>query len=100
MPLTLRLFSTPALRTGMSYAVMTGNVMIGTITQRPNAPYAGLWEWSMQAPRPDKTAMECSGTAETLDDAKDAFGSAWQAWLAVAELQERPGAQTPPGRPI
>ena len=37
---------------------------------------------------------------DTLEEAKDAFRKAWEAWLAVAELQERPGAQTPPRQTI
>ena len=89
MPITLRLFSAPALGTGLRYAVFSGRVNIGIIEERKQAPNEGCWEWALHALPVSKTPLQTTGMRDTLEEAKDAFRKAWEAWLAMAGLQER-----------
>ncbi|MDX6806930.1 hypothetical protein SCD90_12725 [Terrihabitans sp. PJ23] len=66
------------------FAVVTGDLDLGRISQVSNEPE--IWQWVVHGLEPPELA--CLGTSSSRDGALEAVGRAWQAWLQQAGLPE------------
>ena len=66
------------------YDVVSGEVKLGRIMLVELSGGRKLWRWSIQAIRPPADQIYFSGDANTLDEAKAAFGANIERFLGMA----------------
>ncbi len=68
--------------------VLYGDRVIGTLRCIDGGPQQGSWFWSITGCYVPPGTMTLSGTAESKEEAKVAFGKTLRKWMAWAGLDE------------
>jgi hypothetical protein len=72
---------------GTQFAVMSGDIVIATISQAVLPVTAGRWRWTFHM-TPVPPGFQQHGSAPTLEDAQAAVEAQWTRWLAAAGLRD------------